>query len=100
MGKISRRQFLYYLSALGLSACASPLAQTIESKPTDPSKIKFKLIEDWGPLPQRVFPENVPALSVVGTSHAQNPNSVMVENLGREAPSFLYGFPNQVFDHD
>jgi len=96
MGKISRRQFLYYLSALGLSACASPLAQTIESKPTDPSKIKFKLIEDWGPLPQRVFPENVPALSVVGTSHAQNPNSVMVENLVREAIEKAGGFDRMI----
>jgi uncharacterized protein (DUF362 family) len=85
MGEISRRQFLYYLSGFGLSACAATLEQTIESKPIDPSQIKFKRIWDWGPLPQRVFPEKVPAPSVIGTSHAQNPNSFSVENLVREA---------------
>lgn len=85
MGQISRRQFLYYLSALGLSACASTLEQTIETKPTDPSQIKFKRTWDWGPLPQRAFAGNVPAPSVIGASHAQNPNSVPVEKLVREA---------------
>ena len=78
MEKMNRRQFLGFLSAVGLSACAGTTQiQTQEGMD--------KPIWDWGALPPRVFKDKIEGSSIVGTSHAQNPFSINVEQLVREA---------------
>jgi len=44
-----------------------------------------KPIWDWGRLPPRVFKDKTEGPSIVGTSHSQNPFSINVEQLVREA---------------
>lgn len=85
MKKINRRQFLRFISAAGLSACALPnwtAAQEGMDKP----------IWNWGRLPSRVFKDKIEGPSIVGTSHAQNPLSIDVEQLVREAVEKGGGF--------
>jgi uncharacterized protein (DUF362 family) len=85
MKKINRRQFLRFISAAGLSACALPnwtAAQEGMDKP----------IWNWGRLPSRVFKDKIEGPSTVGTSHAQNPLSIDVEQLVREAVEKGGGF--------
>jgi uncharacterized protein (DUF362 family) len=86
---MDRRQFLRYLSFFTVAGCAPAAAQT---RPTTPSQTKFKLIEDWSPLPPRAIPENIAIPSVIGTSHAPDDRLVKVENLVREAVEKAGGF--------
>jgi uncharacterized protein (DUF362 family) len=92
MRRMDRRQFLRSLSLLAMAGC-SPAA--VRPRPTAPSQSKFKLIDDWSPLPPRVISRNLPVPSVIGTSHAPDDRLVKVENLVREAVEKAGGF-NQV----
>jgi uncharacterized protein (DUF362 family) len=85
MKKMNRRQFLWFISAAGLSACAA-------TTPTRTQEGMDKPIWDWGRLPPRVFKDKVEGASIVGTSHAQNPFSIDVEQLVREAVEKGGGF--------
>ena len=78
MEKMNRRQFLGFLSAVGLSACAGTTQIRTQEGMDKP-------IWDWGPLPPRVFNDKTEGSSIVGTSHAQNPFLINVEQLVREA---------------
>ena len=66
MEKMNRRQFLRFISATGLSACAL----TTETRAREGMD---KPIWDWGRLPPRVFKDKTEGPSIVGTSNSQNP---------------------------
>lgn len=97
MGIIDRRHFLRFLSLLALSSCAP---HTIALRRTDPSRIKFELIEDWSPLPPKVFSGNISVPSIIGTSHAPPARLFNVANLVREAVEKGGGFDKIVHPGD
>ena len=78
MKKMNRRQFLRFISVAGLSACALP-------NWTGAQEGMVKPIWDWGRLPSRIFKDKFESPSIIGTSHAQNPLSIDIEQLVREA---------------
>jgi uncharacterized protein (DUF362 family) len=78
MEKMSRRQFIWFMSAAGVCTWMGTThvrAQEGMDKP----------IRDWGPLPERVFQSKIEKPPVVGTSHSHNPYMINIEQLVREA---------------
>jgi uncharacterized protein (DUF362 family) len=85
MKAMNRRQFLRFLSAAGLSSFALSTYGRAEERMSRP-------IWDWGRLPPRFFKEQSQGASIVGTSHAQTPFSINIEQLVREAVEKGGGF--------